>query len=496
MLAIFVLDFAFLFEITASSFDTAFQSTRAQYFGGPFTAPLYLLFVLDYCNIKWKLYQAASLFIIPIAALVLVFTWPYNGLFYKDIVFVTDAVIPHLKVTGSLFYYISYCYVLLISLASMAVILYYFFKRDAVFKKQSIVLILATFIPAVGIAINAFGSFEIDIAPMLSGVTCILFGYNFLRLDFYRITPVARYQIVENMSDGFVLLDINECFIEANAKAKSIFPQFKSASPGIKIHDIAGINWPKMNGDSINNEFITVLQDNVPKYYQLSQTSIMKRMKVIARSVMIYDATETKKLLDDASALAERDTLTGISNRRALYKKWETLYSNIDEHNRLCLLLLDVDLFKRVNDLYGHIKGDEVLKTIAEQLTSQFRKSDTVARYGGEEFCVLLTDIEMKAAINLARSLKETIANHTYLSNSGEFHVTISIGLVSFNSNHHATIDNMIADADSALYAAKRSGRNTIFSARRSIDNESANPGDVVLECVLHAYPEDVSEKQ
>lgn len=485
MLAIFILDFSFLFEITAPNFETAFRATQGQYFGGPYTATLLFLFVCDYCDIKRKWYETAPLFIIPAAATLLVLTWPFNGIFYKELIFVTDSVLPHLKVSGSIFYYIVFANVLLMSLTSVGVMLYHFFKRDAVFKKQSIICILATIIPNIGIGLNMFAHLEIDMTPILSGVTCLLFGYNFLMFGFYRITPVARDQIIENMSDGFVLLDMNGCFIEANSKAKRIFPQLASASSGTKLRDIDGIFWFNENEGIMKNQFVTAKYEGADRHYKLSQTNIMSGSKVIARCVMIYDATDTKNLLDDVSALAECDMLTALSNRRALYQKWESLLGTVTDYDNICLLMLDVDFFKKVNDVYGHLMGDHVLKTIAVQLSSRFRKSDIIARYGGEEFCVLLSNIEMNAAITLARNLKEDIASHTYSSNGVDFNVTISIGIASFDCNRHSSLDILIADADSALYAAKNAGRNTIYRVRKFLEEEITNTEEVMLECVL-----------
>jgi diguanylate cyclase (GGDEF)-like protein len=296
------------------------------------------------------------------------------------------------------------------------------------------------------------------------------------------------------MSDGFVLLDMNNCFIEANSKAKRIFPQLTLTSPGTKVHDIAGIFRPNAKGSVSKNEFITVKHKDSQKHYQLSQTNIMSGNRIIARCVMIYDATETKRLLDDVSALAERDTLTGLSNRRTLYQRWENLYPHLIIYDSLCLLMLDVDFFKRVNDIHGHLKGDEVLKTIAEQLSSRFRKSDTVARYGGEEFCILLPDVQLKTAITLIRGLKDDIAKHTYHSSRGDFTVTISIGVTSFDRSRHSSLNAMIADADAALYAAKNSGRNTIYFARSTCEKVSSDADDLVLECVLNTFPAGIDD--
>jgi diguanylate cyclase (GGDEF)-like protein len=92
----------------------------------------------------------------------------------------------------------------------------------------------------------------------------------------------------------------------------------------------------------------------------------------------------------------------------------------------------------------------------------------------------------MKTTIELARNLKEKISAQKYSSSSGDFNVTVSIGLTAFNRSRHSALNIMISDADTALYKAKSSGRNTIFSARQTGANESSDAKDLILECVLN----------
>jgi diguanylate cyclase (GGDEF)-like protein len=178
---------------------------------------------------------------------------------------------------------------------------------------------------------------------------------------------------------------------------------------------------------------------------------------------MIYDITETKQLLDQVSLMAERDALTGLMNRGAFYQKGTSLLSKMaGHHSRACLFMIDIDFFKKVNDTYGHLKGDDVLKTVAGMLSAHLRKTDLVARYGGEEFCAFLPDISQPAAVNVAEKLRERAEALEFSVDEAIFRITISIGLAMYDRTRHESLEALLATADALLYAAKNSGRNKV----------------------------------
>jgi two-component system cell cycle response regulator len=167
-------------------------------------------------------------------------------------------------------------------------------------------------------------------------------------------------------------------------------------------------------------------------------------------------------LMDDARRLAATDTLTGIMNRRAFIDAMSRERSRGERHGiPTSLLLLDVDHFKKVNDTKGHAAGDAVLKGVAAVLTRIARKSDIVARWGGEEFVVALTQTGETGARIAAERVRRAIAEEKMpLPEGGTLQVTASIGVASASADW--ALDDLVARADVAMYAAKSRGRNRV----------------------------------
>jgi diguanylate cyclase (GGDEF)-like protein len=142
----------------------------------------------------------------------------------------------------------------------------------------------------------------------------------------------------------------------------------------------------------------------------------------------------------------------------------ERLISTLSRSNSiLSLMMVDIDFFKKYNDTYGHLKGDECLKIVAETLqSSTTRKEDFVVRYGGEEFIIVLPNANESGAVMIAERMIEHVRNKNspHENNGEEKRVTISIGVTSGEVNRTFTIEDFIHRADEMLYEAKRNGRN------------------------------------
>ncbi len=183
-----------------------------------------------------------------------------------------------------------------------------------------------------------------------------------------------------------------------------------------------------------------------------------------AMSELQNSTKELKQTNEKLKTMAMRDGLTGLYNHRSFRA---ALMAEVNRSHRnggaLSLVFMDVDHFKQYNDTHGHMAGDELLKTLGALLEQDRPKASTVARYGGEEFVMVLPDIDRERATEIAEEVRQRVASHPF--ENGETQpagrVTLSLGVASYPEDGE-TEDTLIAYADSALYRAKESGRNTV----------------------------------
>jgi diguanylate cyclase (GGDEF)-like protein len=163
--------------------------------------------------------------------------------------------------------------------------------------------------------------------------------------------------------------------------------------------------------------------------------------------------------------MAGTDSLTGLMNRQAFDIVFRQSMLDADRSGRpLSGILLDVDFFKHVNDVYGHLAGDEVLRMVARICKAMVRESDVVTRWGGEEFIVLLKDCPLEQAVAVAEKLRSEIDRHDFSKIVLDRHITISLGVAQHDVGEAASV--FFQRADEALYKAKANGRNRLQVAR------------------------------
>jgi diguanylate cyclase (GGDEF)-like protein len=185
-------------------------------------------------------------------------------------------------------------------------------------------------------------------------------------------------------------------------------------------------------------------------------------------SELAREIDERKRIQDELQKLARTDSLTGLFNRGYFFEIAEKEFAKACRYNRpLSVAILDLDLFKDVNDTYGHLVGDRALIHVGNILRKMIRKPDIAARYGGEEFVVLLPETDHAAALDFAERLRELMENSPVKNNSDRIKLTISIGVASmYEDAIEETFDHLISQADQVLYQAKRNGRNQVVCYR------------------------------
>ncbi|HEU5169779.1 MAG TPA: diguanylate cyclase [Gemmatimonadales bacterium] len=174
-----------------------------------------------------------------------------------------------------------------------------------------------------------------------------------------------------------------------------------------------------------------------------------------------YDLETAVLGQEEMRQLAETDPLTGVYNRRALIEKLEQEMDRAARYAaRLTCMMIDIDNFKQINDVYGHLVGDRVLKQLATLLRRELRSVDVVARYGGEEFVVLLPETTVAESRNFAERLLGRVATHEFGEPDRPVRVTISIGMASYPDERVSDGQSLLRLADTHLYRAKTDGRN------------------------------------
>ncbi len=230
---------------------------------------------------------------------------------------------------------------------------------------------------------------------------------------------------------------------------------YKNAFEHFKIH--SEIERSIFNEKS---DFIMKTLSISHKLEMAQQEAEIYRLRNILLQKEIEDERKVKKALEH---LANHDPLTGLFNRRTFFKHGEKLLKISSKTKQpFSLLMLDIDHFKKVNDKYGHIVGDNVLKILASLLRQHLRKIDLICRYGGEEFTILIPGMGVAESEKIANRLCKKIAEYNFLIVRDSINITVSIGVAEPPKDSSISLDELITFADKALYEAKETGRNKV----------------------------------
>ena len=177
-------------------------------------------------------------------------------------------------------------------------------------------------------------------------------------------------------------------------------------------------------------------------------------------SLLMAQQDKLQDLYTEVHYLSIKDPLSLINNRRGFFDAVNQKLTTIRDFDlEYAVMMIDIDSFKSVNDRYGHLVGDEVLKAVAQRIDYQLRENDISGRFGGDEFVVFIMGISKEAAINLAEKIRQDIASVFHMINGFQIRVSISIG-VSHSRGANNTLDRLLCEADQAVYVSKKMGRN------------------------------------
>ena len=250
-----------------------------------------------------------------------------------------------------------------------------------------------------------------------------------------------------------------------SSPSRLLFDKFLKNSLKERIRKQANLEFAWVNrwGD-FSSLFIPLPGDRVlfiaePVHAVADLETITAELEKIKRSLAVKE-TELQAVIAQADEVSHTDALTFIPNRKSIIGDLQREVMFADRYGTpLAISLVDIDHFKAINDTYGHVAGDEVLRKLAMELRGRIRHPDVIGRYGGEEFLVVLPHSTSNAAVEQAERLRKHVQTLTIQSGDMEIKLTISLGIAQYKP-HRENWQEFLSRADAALYRAKNSGRN------------------------------------
>lgn len=321
-------------------------------------------------------------------------------------------------------------------------------------------IVLANFFIGFGLTLIIIGILKFLHYPKqafinISSILLVIFVILFLYFTYSDENTSARIIIISTFISGQSFFAAYKTYLYANPLGR-VFTRFLAFSCFI-----CGITFLLRVGLTINSAPI----DNFMDAGYVHAVSMITMQLLVISSCLSLSWSAGQELAQKLEIQATIDSLTNLYNRRAFEEFAKKEINRAQrEQTHIAIILMDIDLFKQVNDIHGHQIGDEVLKEFSLRLKDSLRPYDILARYGGEEFMLLLPDTDTETAVTIAEKLRVKISQPVFdVETFPKLEVSASFGVTSIQATH---IDwqKLVGSADHALYQAKNNGRNKVCS--------------------------------
>jgi diguanylate cyclase (GGDEF)-like protein/PAS domain S-box-containing protein len=473
----------------SNSPQSALFWSNLRYLGISFAPCLLLIFLAQHARqSRWVTpLNLTLLFLIP--AVTQLFVW-FEPIWFGEASFYRSGDLWVMALHPSLWFYIYAVYTCSLVLISVLILIEAVYHTKAVYRKQNLALLAGLLIPvsaSVYTLVYPAGEQMISPVPLALALMSLIFAWALFRYQLFELTPVARSQLVDTMQDAVLVIDDRDQIIDVNPAALDILgcttgnaighPASEVLQPWQELLD------PLLSATAQVKTEINLQDGGAVRCYDLQISPLTdQRGRSRGRMVILRDITPLAQNRDRLQAQLEeiqilqaelheqavRDPLTGLFNRRYLIEALTLEFSRaLRGAYPVSLLMIDVDFFKRVNDSFGHQAGDYVLQMLADHLRAQTRAGDVVCRYAGDEFLLVMPLTPLQAAHQRAEELRQSFRNAGAKFAGVEIRTTISIGVAAY-PEHGISIEEVLAAADEAVYAAKSAGRNCVMICRQS----------------------------
>lgn len=475
LLCAFVWPITFALEIAAQSLELKILMAKFEFIAITFLPLAWLYLILNFIGYVKSPKYWVLLSVIPLITNVIIWFVPRPNWFWgKPSIQFNYKQWPVLDYDyGIWFYYVHAPYSYLLIFAALVMMICIFFKIHSIYRYQILLLIVAVLIPVITDILYVAGYLpsHYNYTTANFSISCIIITWALFRYKFLDLLPMARDVVFENMDDGVMVFDDKNRIIDINLAAINI-TGISKRDTGLHINDISSgsVSTALKKIVKMDKKQIEIKMggtDNI-HVYDLRLSFIKDQMGQVRGSVVtLRDCTERTNLLNKLREEAIRDSLTGIINRRQLIKLGQKELNRIRRHqeNSLCVILIDLDKFKNINDKYGHATGDQALIAFTEQCKKCICPYDIFGRLGGEEFIVILPHTELEEAVVFAERIKTSIEEMRISTRvKDNISMTVSIGVVSSRAldSFDLGLERLFNMADELMYNSKRQGGNQV----------------------------------
>lgn len=471
-LSIAIYCFAAAFGLTASNIQEIKFWNVVQYIGMPFSPPLGLLFIMHYLGMKITKRRVILFLTIPLISFIMVATNDLHHFHYKEFTVHPELGAPYTIIEIGAWYLVHGMYTFGCMFVAFLLVILRWKETAKMYRPQMLALAFGELVPMVTAFIYLIGVTPpgFDPVPMVLWLTSILYLWAISTTRLFTVMPIAKDAIFNSISDGVLVLDEEHHLIEFNEASNRMFPQLRKTMVGLDFDEIwlevtGGFNEFQLGNLGAERELKLEIElsENI---YQV-RTSILKHGNLKKGFLIIFtEITELKRLQSKLEKHAYFDELTQIYNRRAFFQQCQQKLSQSKvTATPLTVILFDIDYFKKVNDTYGHLIGDQLLKHVAKVSEAQtlLEKGSLFARYGGEEFVVALEGRTAKEGVMVANQIRQAIESGHLIVDDLKISITASFGVAESSKEKDETLTQLLNNADKALYGAKEEGRNCVL---------------------------------
>ena len=407
------------------------------------------------------------LMIIPALTIIIAWTNPLHNLLWEYKYYIPQGNLLTFRAEYGFWFWVHAIYSYALAAIGSFWIIQHYLTSIRMYRRQSLWMVIGALLPLLYnmfYVLKLIPAIQKDYSSLAFAFGSLAYVMGISRYHLFDLVPISRSLILDRIRDAVAVLDHEDRIIDLNLAGQKIFNTSLRESIGRPVSSFP-VLWnqlmPVWESENPVVE-ITREENGEARTYEIQLTRYSEKSVNAHKTLLIFhDVTERVALLQDVQELARTDPLSDLFNRRHFF---EQINNELDRYQRygtgFSLIMLDIDHFKTVNDVYGHLTGDQALIQVAEFCRKAMRLVDVLARYGGDEMIFLLPETGPQEAFQAAERLREGVENLEILVDGLQIPLTISLGVTSLVSGEKISLDTLLARVDRALYTSKEQGRN------------------------------------